>query len=285
MNSISNNPSLKVAFLIAGVQKGGTTTLDYYLRQHPEVCMANRKEVHFFDNEKLFADNKPPDYNFYHSSFQPENTQQLIGESTPIYSYWRPSAKRIFDYNPQMKFILLLRNPIARAYSHWNKETINFHSYADQKEAVETLSFYDAILTEEQRCKSAAPLQHRYYSYIDRGFYTQQLNRLLRFFPRQQLLILKSEWLWNSPEQTLDEVYSFLGISPQALPAIKQSNHSNNSPQNSSPVDSPDNNPVNIGIYKRPIEPKEKNYLIREFKEEINKLEKMLDWDCSDWLK
>ena len=77
----------KVDFLIAGTQKGGTSALDAYLREHPEIRMANRKEVHFFDNEVIFNSNKP-DYSMYHSLFQPVGPQMLLGEATPIYMYW-----------------------------------------------------------------------------------------------------------------------------------------------------------------------------------------------------
>ena len=99
----------RVNFLIAGVQKGGTTILDNYLRSHPDICMANKKEVHFFDNEKLFHDKFTKiDYEQYHSQFTKKNSHKVIGESTPIYTYWKPAAKRIFEYNKDMKLIILL---------------------------------------------------------------------------------------------------------------------------------------------------------------------------------
>ena len=112
---------VKVGFLIAGTQKGGTSALDAYLREHPDICMANQKEVHFFDNEAIFnGDNS--DYAVYHAAFSLKTSQQLLGESTPIYMYWHAAPKRIWQYNPDMKFLIMLRNPIDRAYSHWNME-------------------------------------------------------------------------------------------------------------------------------------------------------------------
>jgi len=275
----------KVDFLIAGVQKGGTTILDYYLRKHPDICMANNKEVHFFDNENLFKENTKPDYDLYHSYFKCFNSKKIRGEATPIYSYWKPSAERIFNYNKNIKIILLLRNPIERAYSHWNKECINFHSLAStQNEAVETLPFYEAIINEESRCSTSLPLQHRYYSYIDRGFYSVQLKRLMGFFPLEQILVLKSEWLQDKPESTLHKVYSFLDINNQSLPEITHIDRVNSSPQKLSPVASPENNPVNIGKYKKPMSSQEKNFLKHQYIDEIKELEKILNWNCSDWL-
>lgn len=283
MSSFNKKALKQVNFLIAGVQKGGTTTLDYYLRQHSQVCMAIRKEVHFFDNERIFNKKQKPDYNFYHSFFKPTDQNQLLGESTPIYSYWKKSPKRIYNYNQNMKFIILLRNPIDRAYSHWNKETMNFHSNKNNK-AVETLPFFEAIKTETQRCINTKPLQHRYYSYIDRGFYTEQLNRLNNYFPCNQILVLKSEWLLNKTEETLEQVYNFLGIDIQPLPEITLNTITNQTTKTVSPVESPDLNPVNLGRYERSISEQEKQFLIKRFTDEISKLEVMLNWDCSDWL-
>ena len=285
MNNIHSKHATKVNFLIAGVQKGGTTALDYYLRQHPEVCMAIKKEVHFFDNEKLFSNDKQPDYSIYHRNFNCNKNQRLLGESTPIYSYWKPASKRIFEYNKKMKIIVLLRNPIERAFSHWNKETINYHSYANkQTEAVETLSFYNALINEKSRTLEALPMQHRYYSYVDRGLYSQQIENILRYFSRNQLLILKSEWLRHDAENTLNKVYDFLQISHQSLPKAPIGG-SIEKKDKSSPVDNPSTNLNNSGHYKSIKSKRAKDYLIVSFKDDITNLEKLLDWDCQDWLE
>jgi len=286
MPSDNHNTQKKVNFLIAGVQKGGTTVLDQYLRHHPEINMANKKEVHFFDNERLFYNNaSAPDYDLYHSNFSDYHSEKILGESTPIYSYWKPSLKRIFDYNPEMKLIILLRNPIERAYSHWNKEKINFHSYANsQSEAVETLSFLEALQNEKQRCAIVLPLQHRYYSYIDRGLYSEQLKYILKFFPMKQLLLLKSEWLRHDTELTMEKVYQFLSIKTQTLPSINAKSTPVEKESLSSPVDSPDSNPFNVGHYKTKMTEQEKDFLRKAFSADISELESMLNWDCGDWL-
>jgi hypothetical protein len=71
-----------VGFVICGTQKGGTTALDAYLREHHEVCMADRKEVHYFDNEEYFSNGKP-DYSKYHAFFSTIKTHKILGEATP----------------------------------------------------------------------------------------------------------------------------------------------------------------------------------------------------------
>jgi hypothetical protein len=103
----------RVAFLIAGAQKGGTNTLDYWLRSHPAVAMAERKEVRYFNDDRLHR-NGHPDYAYYHAWFARNAFQRLTGEASPIYIYWKPAIARIHQYNPAMKFILLLRDPVDR---------------------------------------------------------------------------------------------------------------------------------------------------------------------------
>lgn len=124
MSSNPNNNSGKqnrcINFLVAGTQKGGTTALDCYLRLHQDILMATDKEVHFFDNEDEFQN--VVDYEKYHQHFGPFVEGKVIGESTPIYMYWYDAPRRIWEYNPKMKFVLVLRNPIERAFSHWNME-------------------------------------------------------------------------------------------------------------------------------------------------------------------
>src|SRR3954470_22890344 len=100
---------MRVGFLIAGTQKGGTTALHAYLRDHPGVCMAEPKEVHFFDTETHFAGG-PVDYAPLHACFRPQ-PGQVLGEATPITMYWDDAPRRVWEYNPAMKLVCVLRNP------------------------------------------------------------------------------------------------------------------------------------------------------------------------------
>src|SRR3954467_8830385 len=100
---------MKVSFVIGGTQKGGTSALDSFLRQHPQICMPkSRKEIHFFDLETNFG--ARPSYRKYHENFRPGPEHLAIGEATPIYMYWEPAPHRIWSYNSEMKWILVLRN-------------------------------------------------------------------------------------------------------------------------------------------------------------------------------
>lgn len=193
----------KVGFLVAGVQKGGTTALYDYLLGHPDLQLADVKEAHFFDDESL--DWRRPDYDRYHAMFSPpaDGRQRLWGEATPIYIYWPRSLERIAAYNPAMRLILVFRDPVERAWSHWKME------YA---RGAETQPFAWCIREGRSRVDTdpSAPGFHRVYSYVERGFYGAQVQNLLSLFPREQLLFLRSEDLRSEPEPILGRVCDFL---------------------------------------------------------------------------
>ena len=194
-----------VNFVIGGTQKGGTSALDSFLRQHPEICMPEtRKELHFFDREE-----EDRDYKKYHANFQPKPNHRAIGEASPIYMYWETAPHRIWSYNPKMKWILVLRNPVERAFSAWNMET---------KRGAESLSFKEAVEQEAERCREALPLQHRVYSYVDRGFYAHQVRRLFKIFGKDNCLILLNEDLRTNHQTTLRAVFDFLSVDNSFVP-------------------------------------------------------------------
>jgi hypothetical protein len=194
---------VKVTFLIAGVQLSGTGALRHFLRQHPQLFMSVKKELHHFDNEEL--DWHAPDHCLYEASFAEASIHQLCGEATPIYTYWAPAAERIRNYNPKMKIIMLLRDPVGRAWSQWRMETTKRR---------ETLAFSEAIREGRQRVLKQAENQgcHRVFSYVERGFYAGQVRRLLSLFPRSNLLFLTRAELETAHVGTLDKVTDFLGV-------------------------------------------------------------------------
>lgn len=206
----------KVDFLVAGVQKGGTTALFDYLREHPDLLLADVKEVHFFDNENV--DWQKPDYESYHARFTSptDERSRLWGEATPIYIYWPRCLERIADYNPAMKLVLVFRDPIERAWSHWRME------YA---RGAETEPFAWCIREGRHRVNGdpSAPGHHREFSYVERGFYGAQVQRLLNFFPREQALFLRSEDLRLSPGRILGRVCDFLNAPHFSTFEIKES--------------------------------------------------------------
>jgi hypothetical protein len=243
----------RVEFLICGTQKGGTTALADYLRQHPRLFIPEEKELHFFDDET--GNWCRPDIRNYHRSFRTSGENQIWGEATPVYMYWEPSIKRIWQYNQQMKMVVMLRNPISRAYSHWAME---------KARGCEASSFEEALSLEEERCQAVLPLQHRVYSYVDRGFYTSQLRRLWRFFGKESVLILRQEELQSAPRKVLDQICSHLGVAPMPRVDVVKSN---------------------ANRYLEPMSANCREKLRKVFWHEICQLETLLGWDCSEWLK
>src|SRR6266404_5902807 len=241
---------MHVDFVIGGTQKGGTSALDSFLRQHPEICMPEtKKELHFFDREE---DDR--DYKKYHTNFQPKPQHRVIGEASPIYMYWETAPYRIWSYNPKMKWILVLRNPVERAFSAWNMET---------KRGAENLSFKEAVEKEAERCREALPLKHRVYSYIDRGFYAHQVRRLFNIFEQDNCLILLNEELRNDHKKTLRAVFDFLNVDSSFIPP------------EASVFEQEYMNKIDRELYSR---------LIDIFYFDIKELEGILQRDLSGWL-
>lgn len=194
-----------VDFFVAGVQKGGTTALSSLLGRHPEIRLPPGKELHFFDDERL--DWAAPDYTKLHRAFDwYDPAVRVRGEATPVYTYWRPALARIRRYNPAARFIVGLRHPALRAFSHWRMET---------RRGAETLPFAEAVTRAGRSRLGSEPHRlHRVYSYVERGFYAPQLERLLALFPRRQLHVFRTDALWQDQAGTLGAIERFLGVAP-----------------------------------------------------------------------
>lgn len=188
-----------VRFLGIGAQKAGTTALHHYLGAHPDIEMpAARKELHFFDDEGV--DWRRPDYGAYHGWFG--DPGKVWGEVTPIYMFWPPALERIRAYNPDVRLIILLRDPVERAWSGWRMHRRLGH---------ETLDFAEAIRTGRERLGQSETALRR-FSYVERGFYGAQLERVFSLFPRDQVFIEESRNLDQAPDGVLARLWAFLDL-------------------------------------------------------------------------
>lgn len=191
----------QIDFIVVGAQKAGTTALFDYLGNHSQIGLSGEKEAHFFDDES--QDWPTPDYEAYHRHFD-WTALRIRGEVTPIYAYWPRSIERIKVYNPAIKLIMLLRDPVERAWSQWRMEF---------DRGVETHDFGWCIRQGRQRLFEASPWgYHRGFSYVERGFYATQIARLRDYFPVKQLLIIGANDLRLDPAMTLAKVTQFLGV-------------------------------------------------------------------------
>src|SRR3954469_21202116 len=193
----------RLDFILAGAQKSGTTALHYFLSKHPHITMGHQQEMHFFDNDALFV--SEPDYEELHKRYPLLGPSMIAGDCTPSYLYYAPAAERIYKYNPKIKLLILLRNPVDRAFAHWNMQRFRGR---------EPLDFFDAVREEESRIAGAPPSEARRFAYVDRGFYGRQLARLFKFFPREQVQVLKFEDFQKKQAETLAKIFSFLGRTP-----------------------------------------------------------------------
>jgi arylsulfatase A-like enzyme len=193
-----------ISIFVCGVQKGGTTSLHAHFCEHPELSPPSRKELHYFDDES--QNWEAPDYGDIDSFFSANDGDRLRFEITPIYCFWPPTIARIHAYNPAAKLIYLFRDPFERAWSQWCMQ------FAWN---VETLPFAEAIREGRKRMNSLPPLalRRRVYSYVERGFYAEQVRRALAHFPGDQLLFLRSRDLWKDHVGTLACISAFLGLS------------------------------------------------------------------------
>ena len=208
------------SFLVIGAQRSGSTALYRHLAAHPAILPPLRKEVHYFDFQ--YAKGRA----WYLAHF-PGIQERITGnyraitfEASPYYMLHPLAPERIMAFNPDMKLIAILRDPVDRALSHYHHEA---------RWGVETLTFEEAIAAELERLAGAERLMkkaphhysyhHHHFSYLDRGRYAHYLEPWLEHFPRKHLLVLRSEDLFEAPDPVMNRVFEFLGLPPHRIPA------------------------------------------------------------------
>ena len=196
-------------FMIVGVQKGGTTALAHFLARHPAIGMSMPKEVHLFDAPDYSRDWTPAAIDDRYQPFFEDTAGAAIrGEATPIYLFLPAIARELKRYNPKLRLIVLLRDPVERAISHY---------YMEKNRDKEQLPLWLALLAEPLRLRLAEDAGHsdshlRRHSYRRRGLYSRQLRNLYRWFDPAQVLVLRSEDLRNDHDAVLRRVFAFLGV-------------------------------------------------------------------------
>jgi hypothetical protein len=197
-------------FVIIGTQRGGTTALHAYLSAHPQVITPATKELHFL------TDRYERGLDWYLGQFPGELPPGVITSEATPYALFHPLAPgRLREIAPAAKSIVLLRNPVDRAYSHFllersrGDETRDFAAALDAE--VERLDGEEARLARDPAYVSDS---HKHASYMARGEYARQLERWFGVFPREQILVVRSEDLYERSAEVLARVADFLAISP-----------------------------------------------------------------------
>ena len=282
----------KINFICAGAQKCGTTTLYGLLAQHPSIWIPPQKEIYYFCDERLY--NKGADW--YEALFENDDVHALKGDITPDYILFPECAKRIYDYNPDVKILIMLRNPADRAFSH----------YQMKKRDTEENKPFDKALDAEAGRITEGYRQMMKYSYRQRGFYHNQLKPYYDMFPYENIKVLileefikditghmaaLEEFLslpefndYELPERTNEGylpirkwiayvkrhfVRPFRGLYSKVVPEAARSKIREITDAGSLPKES--------------IPPELKNHLMQEFTPDIKKLEILLSRDLSVW--
>ena len=214
--------------LILGAQRAGTTSLFFDLARHPHVARPATKEVHFFDDAFWRG------VDWYRSFFPlsvlrrraRRRSGDLVGiDATPYYLLHPAGPARAAATLPDAKLVVLLREPVGRAYSHYQMM---------RKKKIEQLSFATAVAAEEERLAGeeerllADPryrsFHHLHHSYVARGLYADQLERWLAHFPRSSLHVIFAEEFFARPREIYAETLATLGLAPWEPPDFPNRN-------------------------------------------------------------
>lgn len=249
--------------LIVGAQKSGTSSFFSYLAQHPDILGSSRKEVHYFDggyNPRIDSFKKGENWYRAHFPLMTKGIdQKRILEATPSYLFIPDVPKRIKAQIPDAKIIVVLRDPVERAISHFYYEVWGGH---------EARPIMQALLEEEDILASIwesgdykAPHFLR-CSYKARGRYAEQLGRYFDVFSREQVLVLSSKDLFRNTADTLAFTFDFLGLE--------------------STIRVTDTKPRNVGTNKLEVESTVLDYLATYFAPHNERLFELLGGEI-DW--
>ena len=294
----------KPNFIIIGAMKAATTSLYTYLKQHPDIFMTKVKEPMFFNNFNQITDfkvlaNKSKKVNSlldYFSMFSSVENESAIGEASPAYIYNEKAPYLIKEHLPDVKIIAILRQPTDRAYSNF------LHTKRADRENVN--SFEQAIKIEKERISDNwSPLYH----YIQKGFYSVQLKRYYNLFPKENIKVYLFEDVVKNPKETLKDIFKFLNVDENIEIDVSKKSNVSGTPKgilgftlkkmryyNLMPKFAISNYLPTFIIsllFKSVYKDTEKldSVLRKEltdkyYREEILKLEKLIDKDLSNWL-
>lgn len=205
-------------FLIVGAAKSGTTSLYAYLSQHPDIYLCPVKEPCFFSdgNPRLVRSNSE-----YEALFDTRTSEKAVGEASVSYLCDPEAPKKIRALLKEVKIIIILRNPVDRAYSQWGQI---FYQLGYEK-----LSFEEALREEDARISLGkfgedSPFYYGFYHYFHVGLYYEQVQRYFDVFGRERLQIHIFEEFINDPVKTCKDIFSFLGVDPAFIPLLERHN-------------------------------------------------------------
>ena len=295
-------------FMIIGAPKAGTTSLRNYLKQHPQVYMSPIKETSFFAYEGKNWEYSTLDgywINFfpitsieaYQAQFEGVSNETAIGEASPIYLYNSRVPERIQQYIPDAKVIAILRDPVERAFSHFS------HYVRDRLEPL--ADFSQAIQEAEVRIRNELPTGY----YIEYGFYYEYLKPYFERFDRDKIRIYLYQDFKANPVCVVQDIFRFLNVDDTFTPDVSLKYNVSGIPRNKAlhkfliDLPRPDNKSllkrllpekllwrIGLNLYNWNLDqqmfPTEvRSSLIEIYREDILKLQDLLQQDLSKWLE
>jgi Sulfotransferase domain len=200
------------SYFVVGAKRAGTTSFDAYVGAHPNVesPLATKGTRYFdvnFDQGWSWFVRHFPLRTHIDKLARRTGVRPIIGDTSPYYCFHPEAMARIADRFPEARLIFLLRNPVERTWSHYNHEV---------RKGNENLTIHEALDAEDSRLHhpdlTFRAYAHRHYSYLSRSQYAAQIQSILDYFPRDQLLLLKSEDLFERPDEIMAKAFSFLGL-------------------------------------------------------------------------
>lgn len=189
--------------------KSGTTELAACMKQHPQIIWSRSNEVHYFDL------NFDRGSSWYRNQFPRTRTIfSCVGEKSPYYLFHPLAAFRAHAVCLHAKIIILLRNPIDRAYSHYQFNIRENREFLSFEEAIQAESDRITPAVMEQVKKGEYHFNHQWYSYLSRGIYVDQIKEWQKYYPNNQILIIRSEDFRDDPDRVVNRIFSFLGLRP-----------------------------------------------------------------------
>ena len=289
---------MKVDFFIVGAPKAGTTSLYHYLNEHPEISMSSQKEPDYFSDADLqnygmyYGKNRIDTIKKYHNLFDNNSESKLKGEASVSYLFYKNVPQKIKTYNPEAKIIIMLRNPIDRAFSHY---------LMDYRLGLVSDSFEDII-----DHKSVNKNEKLFYQqYIELSEYASQIKRYLDVFNNTKILFIEYEDLKMDVTSIIKKTYLFLGVNQFYDPDLTKKHNTYTMPKNSiirfvysfvilrniASLFLPKNlvNRIRVVLFKNDKKPvlleKTRSRLAQYFTNDITTLTKMLNKDFSRWIK
>jgi hypothetical protein len=204
-------------FFIVGAAKAGTTSLYHYLKEIPGVYMSEVKEPYYFSPHpytQQYAGGTITDKDEYLSLFRHASGHTAIGEASPSYLWDPDSPKLIHQAAPAARIIILLRDPIERTHSHYLMKTKFSHK---------KMSFYDQLMSNNKSEEKGFDVSK---IYLEFSLYYEQVKRYFDLFGRDQVKVIIYEEFIKHPEESVNDVLTFLGVSYKVMTIAKQYNPS-----------------------------------------------------------